>query len=111
MDSNLMLLAVEMILDGLQQNKTVIIYGTGTSMDPTIHEGDALVVMPPNNLEVGDIIVLLINPNHLVVHRIIDIGTIQGEIYIQTKGDNLKIPDPRRSIRFVKGKVIEIKKC
>lgn len=110
MNSNLTSLTVEMILDSLQQNKTVVIYGTGTSMAPTIHEEDALIVVPPKNLEVGDIVILLIAPGHLVAHRIIDIGNINGETYVQTKGDNLEIPDLRRSTRFVKGKVIEIKK-
>ncbi len=82
-------------------------YGNGTSMNPTIQEGDALVVPLPSDLKIEDIVALLINPNHLVAHRIVDIGSRRGKTYVQTKGDNLAAPDPRRAIEFVKGKVIE----
>lgn len=110
MRTNMPSLAIEMMLETLEQGKRVIMYGTGDSMSPTIENGNALTVAPPESIMVGDIVVLLIEPGYLVAHRIIDVGSRKGNTYVQTKGDNLDTPDPRRGIDLVKGKVVEIKK-
>jgi len=109
-ESNLTHFAVEMLLDALQQGQSVVMYGTGTSMQPTINEGDAITVVPPKSIKVGDIVVILLGHDSLVVHRVIDIGAREGRVYVQTKGDNKDRPDPRRAIDFVKGKVVKIEK-
>jgi len=103
-------LAMEMVLDALEQGQAVVMYGTGTSMQPTINEGDAITVVPPVDIKVGDIVVILLSLDSLVAHRVIDIGTRQGRVYVRTKGDNKDKPDPCRAVEFVKGKVVSIEK-
>ncbi|NLM70314.1 MAG: signal peptidase I [Firmicutes bacterium] len=103
-------IAVEMILEAMKQGQPVVVYGTGTSMEPTICRGDAITVVPCKDIRVGDIVLIFLALDCLVVHRVIDIGTLWGRVYVQTKGDNNKEPDPRRAIEFVVGKVVKIEK-
>jgi len=103
-------IALEMLLDALERGQSVVMYGTGTSMEPTIAEGDAITVAPPKNIKIGDIVVILMAHDSLVAHRVIDIAARGGRFYVQTKGDNKDKPDPRRAIEIVKGKVVKIEK-
>jgi len=103
-------LAIDMILDALESGQPVVLYGTGTSMQPTINEGDAITIVPTEDINIGDIVLILLSLDHLVVHRVIEIGTRWGRKYVKTKGDNREEPDPPRAIEFVKGKVVKIEK-
>jgi len=90
----------------LHTSKPILVV-EGVSMEPTLHEGDILIVkgVPPEDIEVGDIIVFEssestphISPNKTVVHRVIDIryDEEQDQYFYLTKGDNNKtnpIPD------------------
>jgi len=72
-------------------------YVEGISMHPTIENGDLIIIdwTRFENLKVGDIIVFkrpLLNDK--VVHRIIEVKTVNGERVFVTKGDNNQIPDP-----------------
>lgn len=111
MELNISQIALEMLLDTLAQGRPVVMYGTGISMEPTISEGDAITVVPPSSIKVGDIVVIQLAHDSLVAHRVIEIGARGGRFYVQTKGDNKGKPDPRRAIEFVKGKVVKIEKC
>ena len=78
-------IALEMLLDALERGQSVVMYGTGTSMEPTIAEGDAITVAPPKNIKIGDIVVILMAHDSLVAHRVIDIAARGGRFYVQTK--------------------------
>jgi len=68
----------------------ILAEGVGSSMLPTIHDGDYLVIdTTPESIELGDIIVYKHN-NELIGHRVIKI-TSEGYI---VKGDNNPAPDP-----------------
>jgi len=72
-------------------------YVEGISMHPTLENGDLIVMDRTNfdNLKVGDIIVFDSSIyNFRIVHRIIDIGTSNGDRILFTQGDNNHIPDP-----------------
>jgi signal peptidase len=62
-----------------------------SSMEPEFYKGDLIVAkgVPPETLEVGDIIVYG-NPVKKidVVHRVVDIEYSSHHIYFYTKGDN-----------------------
>ena len=62
------------------------------SMSPTLNPGDILLLqgVPAKEIGVGDIIVFRspINPNDLIVHRVIGILVRGGDYYFTTKGDN-----------------------
>lgn len=88
----------------LNTSKPVVVV-EGPSMEPTLHEGDILIVkkMEPEKIEKGDIIVFnpstwppYIRPNKPVVHRVIDIKyNEENDQYLYlTKGDNNPGPDP-----------------
>ncbi|MEM3833173.1 MAG: signal peptidase I [Thermoprotei archaeon] len=68
------------------------------SMSPTLEKGDLIISVGVNtsNLKVGDIILFKspLNPNIIIVHRIIEIDNTGNTILIKTKGDNNPIADP-----------------
>ncbi|MCE4611342.1 MAG: signal peptidase I [Desulfurococcales archaeon] len=67
----------------------------GTSMEPLFHTGDlvALWKKPPQDIEVGDIVVFRSGSKH-VIHRVVYkyVGP-NGEYCFVTKGDNNVLPD------------------
>ena len=72
------------------------------SMEPTLYRGDLVVVraVDPTTLQIGDIVIYDttdLGPAFSgtpIVHRIIDIVNLSGELFFFFKGDNNPIPDP-----------------
>lgn len=65
------------------------------SMEPTIMTGDVIFVRPRKNYGVDDVITFISPERHTVTHRIIGVdASTNGEIKIQTQGDNNNAPDP-----------------
>ena len=91
------LLALSLVIGYL----TTIYFGAGfavvegTSMEPLFHTGDlvALWKKPPEEIEVGDIVVFRSGSKH-VIHRVVYkyMGP-NGEYCFVTKGDNNVLPD------------------
>jgi signal peptidase I len=80
----------------------------GTSMEPVLHQGDALVLggTDPATLHVGDVVWAL-HEGWPILHRVIDIHTdARGERIVVTKGDNLPDPDPPVNAADVQGKLV-----
>lgn len=50
--------------------------------------GDIVLVSGHKTPEVGDIIIFNAAQKHPIIHRIVDIKTINGEVVYETKGDN-----------------------
>ena len=62
----------------------------GTSMEPTLHDGDGLLVryVGSTEVKVGDIVVLEHSKKGSVAHRLVRIEPLpQGDFILQTKGD------------------------
>lgn len=85
------------------------------SMEPTLYRGDLVIVrgVDPATLSVGDIIIY--DPDSLpgyqgdtpIVHRIIEIQNVSGELHFFTRGDNNFRADPEfRRPEDVMAKVI-----
>ncbi len=103
---------------GLQiylQIPTPLLAVESESMEPILFRGDLVVVraVNPATLQVGDIIIY--DPASLrlpigdvpIVHRIVEIQNISGELRFITKGDNNPGPDPHyRTVNDVIAKVI-----
>jgi len=70
---------------------------SGTSMEPTLHDGDLVVVrgIDISDVQVGDIVAFYEPGTHskIIIHRVVDIRERGGEIYLKTKGDNNERPD------------------
>lgn len=93
------------------QNKdyTYLSTGVGTSMEPTIHNGDMLIILekysPEFDLDVGDIVVYWYTDDNIIGHRIIDIRNdkylVQGDANLRR--DNILVEDD-----MVVGKIIGV---
>jgi signal peptidase I len=80
----------------------------GTSMEPVLHQGDALVLGSgdPATVHVGDVVWAL-HEGWPILHRVIDIHTdARGERIVVTKGDNLPDPDPPVKAAEVQGRLV-----
>lgn len=98
-------IAVDMLRQSLEEGVSVVVCGTGTSMEPTIRSGDKLKVIVADTLDVGDIVLLQVQPDAFIAHRIIRIEETQEGMFITTKGDNLSQPDFPVPRTYVIGKV------
>lgn len=97
----------------LQGGKSVIIFTTGTSMEPLLFDkrkknATHVLVMPVDGeLSVGQLPVVLLPDGRYMLHRIIRVIRENGSIYYQTRGDNC-ISSERISEDAVFGVVTEI---
>lgn len=73
----------------------------GMSMYPLLRENDLVIIIPPRNLQLGDIVVFKNDRNEYIIHRIIAIASCKdgGKVYI-TKGDNNIYIDTTISIAY-----------
>ncbi|MFW9830400.1 MAG: signal peptidase I, partial [Candidatus Thorarchaeota archaeon] len=89
---------------GLQfylQTPTPLLAVESESMEPVLYRGDLVVVraVDPTTLQVGDIVIYNASSNIWapgdvpIVHRIIEIQNISGQLFFITKGDNNHGPD------------------
>jgi signal peptidase len=82
------------------------------SMEPTLYRGDLVIVraVDVQTLQVGDIIIFNASSwsssNVPVVHRIIQILNVSGELQFVTKGDNNPGPDDPTPASHVLAKVV-----
>jgi signal peptidase len=75
---------------------TVYLIVVGSSMQPTLHEGDLVLAFPASDYEVGDVVVYPVpegepGAGKLVIHRIVGGDAVTGFI---VEGDNSAHPDP-----------------
>ena len=76
--------------------RTVMVVN-GPSMEPAIGLGAAVIVesVPSSDLAVGDIVSIKVGPDHAVfTHRIIRLVERPDGLWIETKGDANRDPDP-----------------
>lgn len=83
---------------------------TGSSMFPVLISGNKVLVKRSSleDLNIGDIIVVLDSANKHVAHRIISIDAYSTPAQITTKGDVHHAPDPSVGIDRVVGKVVAV---
>jgi signal peptidase I len=103
-DAAILVIAVAIVLGG--QLGLQLYLGTPTpllaveseSMEPTLYRGDLVIVraVDVRTLQVGDIIIFRSYAGSItpIVHRIILIENVSGELHFTTKGDNNASPDP-----------------
>ena len=78
------------------QNPSLTRYLPTNSMIPTLSSTSQGIEVPltnKNQLHKGDIIAYQTTEG-LIVHRIIELGNDKEGLYVKTKGDNNKYPDP-----------------
>ncbi len=65
-------------------------------MEKTYIQGDLLLLkgIPTEEIKIGDVIVYqLTASSFLIVHRVVNIKVVDGEVYFTTQGDNNPAPD------------------
>ena len=79
-----------------------ILIVVSNSMEPTIQEGELIMIKENSQYEIGDIVTYLDSYDMLITHRIHQID----EYSFLAKGDNNAIVDPNTSMNKIEGKVI-----
>lgn len=95
-----------LIVDLLLQGLSVEFEVTGSSMAPMIRSHDVISVAPidPNRLRFGDVVAWIRGQDHLVVHRIIQLGRHS----VETRGDAVGQPDGEVQKGRIVGRVVEL---
>jgi signal peptidase I len=84
----------------------------GNSMTPLLRDGDILLVQPAERgpLRPGEIVLCSLNPNHVVVHRIIRYARHNNSDRFLVQGDQASTPDGWFSSDQIFGRLVEIER-
>ena len=87
----------------------------GSSMNPLLYNGDIVIVLPPNSINLGDIIIFKNDYGEFVIHRVVGIINCSNTLLYITKGDNNQFIDQstfiayKSSVECPQGKKITLK--
>ncbi|MEN2999012.1 MAG: signal peptidase I [Acidilobaceae archaeon] len=65
---------------------------SGGSMEPSLHSGDLVFIIKSDDVRRGDIIVFRSGEGY-VIHRVVDVYSLDGKKCYVTQGDNNSFPD------------------
>ena len=85
---------------------------SGRSMQPTIQDGDALILAPaaPARIRTGDIV--LVRRERFVAHRVIKMTALpDGSVSVLTRGDASICCDPSVTREAILGKVVAVERA
>lgn len=89
------------------ENRDVPIRITGNSMFPLYRDGDIVFIHSCQDYQINDIVVV-IRPEHFIVHRLINkMTSTSGEDYFLTKGDNNNYVDRWYPRKYILAKVVK----
>lgn len=79
----------------LDPNNSIKIKVLSSSMTPTIESGEFVNIKGTkfNSIEIGSIILFAHCKNHMTIHRVVAIESIDESICYKTKGDANNLPD------------------
>lgn len=87
----------------IQRNRPITLSVTGTSMNPTLWEGDTVTIEKREDYDTGDILVFRYKDDSLLIHRLVK----KKKEYFFCKGDNsFRLEDI--SINQIYGKVVAV---
>jgi len=86
---------------------------SGSSMRPTIEDGDIITLVPLNDTQVkqGDIVLFQTRVDTAVIHRVVRIDRSSSERIIVTRGDAAQQNDVPVPVHRVLGKVKQIERA
>ena len=102
----------ELVSRLLEEGNSIWIPAEGYSMFPAIRPGEAILISPiPDSLSLreGEIIAWK-RERDLVVHRIISIENLNGEVVFTTRGDSSMVADARVTKEILAGRVTLVKR-
>jgi len=97
----------------IEEDRDLLFFSTaGASMFPFIRWDEQILVkrVPPEKLNIGDIILFQSEKGDKICHRLARIESRDGLLWFQTKGERSKFYDPPVSQQAILGKVIAIKR-
>ncbi len=82
-------------------------------MFPLIRDDEAVLVrhVPPETLCRGDIVVFSDDAGKTVCHRLLELESRAGALWLRTRGDNCREPDAAVPARALLGKAIAVKRA
>lgn len=85
---------------------------TGTSMEPTIMDGDVITISALNErrLRCGEIVFIKTDLGRPIIHRVVSLQDMSDQNLIQTCGDNASVKDNPVEKQQVLGKIIEVQR-
>lgn len=96
-------LVLQLLLSVSDNNKPLVITVSGTSMYPSIHNGDKVQISRSDSYDTGDIVVFMYKKHELLVHRVVKIKNHT----FYCKGDNtFRLEDITKD--QILGKVISV---
>ena len=103
------LIIFQVITATMEQPRFMVV--VGDSMLPALEPYEVVFLEPVDDIEVGDIVALdysyytLFSSSGYFVHRVIKVWEKDGESFLQTKGDNNKLPENAMPAEKVVGRV------
>ncbi len=98
-----------LIADGLASGRVVRFCATGSSMHPTIRDGESIAVAPVaiERIVAGDVL-LCQRRRRLLAHRVVRVMQHDGTRRFELRGDAMAACDPAVSADAVVGKVVAV---
>lgn len=96
----------------LQAGVSLQFQARGSSMTPTIRDGDSLLIVPVqlHELRVGQIVLCRIENNRFVVHRILRRRRQQGTVSFLLKGDQCRSTDGWVDASCILGQAVQARR-
>ena len=97
----------------LSKKQTIEIYMSGSTMRPTIEDGDVVMIEGVNDGKIsqGDIVLYQSRYDTAVIHRVIRIDRSSTEKSVTTRGDASSQNDPSIPLHQVIGKIKNIERA
>jgi signal peptidase I len=94
----------------LSRSRQIHLKMSGTSMRPTIDDGDVVTVAPiePATINSQDIVLFATHSGTALIHRVVSLQTRNGVLYALTRGDHSQHPDTPVPLTRVLGRVVAL---
>lgn len=85
---------------------------SGSSMRPTIEDGDVVTIVPveATTIHPQDIVLLATSSGTALIRRVLSVETRDGTLYAITQGDHAKRPDTPIPLTRIIGRVVSLQR-
>ena len=103
---------LEILRCEISRRKKLFIRMSGSSMRPTIEEGDLMTVVPTRatTLRVRDIVIFATESDTALIHRLVKVTKRDGCVYGIARGDNSEMPGLPFPLTRAVGQVIAVQR-
>lgn len=96
----------------LSRNRQIRLRMSGSSMRPTIDDGDIVTIVPIEATAINpqDIVLIATPRGTALIHRVISLQTRGGGLYALTRGDHSQHPDTPVPLTRILGRVVSLQR-